>query len=146
MVLIFGVNIPDQWVVKVRRFLSLLPRLLVNTCFMTQAALQYHFYGIGPNVAARLCAKLSIHPTARLSSLSHPTATALSLEMSKLKLDTDLKNELQANLERLRDLGTYRGRRHAQVHRHLPVFLRCFMCARISALAWHTWRRRQIRC
>ncbi|KAL0637705.1 hypothetical protein Q9L58_003265 [Maublancomyces gigas] len=98
MVLISGINILDQWVVK--------------------AALQYHFYGIGPNVAARLCAKLSIHPTARLSSLSHPTVTALTFEMSKLKLDTDLKKELTDNLERLRDLGTYRGRRHAQ---GLPV-------------------------
>lgn len=82
---------------------------------MTQAALQYHFYGIGPNVAARLCAKLSIHPTARLASLNNPTVTALAFEMSKLKLDTDLQKELHDNLERLRDLGTYRGRRHAQV-------------------------------
>lgn len=87
---------------------------------MVQAALQYHFYGIGPNVAARLCAKLSIHPTARLSSLNHPTLTALTFEMSKLKLDTDLKNELRGNLERLRDLGTYRGRRHAQVRTSAP--------------------------
>lgn len=89
---------------------------------MIQAALQYHFYGIGPNVAARLCAKLSIHPKARLASLSHPTVSALAFEMTKMKLDTDLKNDLHDNLERLRALGTYRGRRHAQV-RNLCLFL-----------------------
>lgn len=88
---------------------------------MIQAALQYHFYGIGPNVAARLCAKLSIHPKARLASLSHPTVTALAFEMAKMRLDNDLKNDLRDNLERLRALGTYRGRRHAQV-RNLYLF------------------------
>lgn len=115
MVLIFGVNIPDSWVVKVRPLILYSDPPLTNIFSMTQAALQYHFYGIGPNVAARLCAKLSIHPTARLASLNNPTVTALAFEMSKLKLDTDLQKELHDNLERLRDLGTYRGRRHAQV-------------------------------
>lgn len=39
-----------------------------------------------------------------------------------MKLDNELRRELRQNINRLRDLGTYRGRRHAQV-RNLCLFL-----------------------
>ncbi|KAH0611458.1 uncharacterized protein H6S33_010723 [Morchella sextelata] len=76
------------------------------------------FYGIGPNVCARLCAKHSIHPMAKLASLQTPKLNELQADMAKMTLENDLRKELRDNIGRLRELGTYRGRRHAQ---GLPV-------------------------
>lgn len=81
---------------------------------ITQKALT-SFYGIGPNVCARLCAKHSIHPMAKLASLQTPKLNELQADMAKMTLENDLRKELRDNIGRLRELGTYRGRRHAQV-------------------------------
>jgi len=71
------------------------------------------FYGIGPHVSARLLARLSIHPTARLRSLSNATILDITAELTSLKIENDLRRELRDNIRRLKDMGTYRGRRHA---------------------------------
>ncbi|KAI5810193.1 hypothetical protein DFH27DRAFT_538488 [Peziza echinospora] len=76
------------------------------------------FYGIGPNVASVLCSKLSIHKTATVGSLSTAKTTAINLELTKLKIENDLRRKIQADIQRLRDMGSYRGRRHAM---GLPV-------------------------
>ncbi|KAI7288292.1 hypothetical protein KC352_g4417, partial [Hortaea werneckii] len=39
-------------------------------------------------------------------------------ELSTMTLENDLRRQLQENIKRLRDMGTYRGRRHAM---SLPV-------------------------
>lgn len=39
-------------------------------------------------------------------------------ELSTMKIENDLRRTLQDNIKRLRDMGTYRGRRHAM---GLPV-------------------------
>ncbi|KAL9099706.1 MAG: hypothetical protein Q9163_004828, partial [Psora crenata] len=71
------------------------------------------FYGVGPLVSAKLLARLSIHPTARLSSLSNQTVLDITAELSGMKIENDLRRELRDNIRRLRDMGAYRGRRHA---------------------------------
>ncbi|PUU82350.1 putative ribosomal protein S13 [Tuber borchii] len=76
------------------------------------------FFGIGHNVADRICAKFSIHKTARISQLTQPKVTAISSEMTKMVIDTELKRKIGDNIMRLKDIGTYRGKRHAQ---GLPV-------------------------
>ncbi|KAI7301027.1 hypothetical protein KC315_g9699, partial [Hortaea werneckii] len=42
----------------------------------------------------------------------------LAAELSTMTLENDLRRQLQENIKRLRDMGTYRGRRHAM---SLPV-------------------------
>ncbi|KAA8897206.1 hypothetical protein FN846DRAFT_910455 [Sphaerosporella brunnea] len=97
MVFILGINIPESRVLK--------------------TALQT-FYGVGPNVAARLCAKLSIHKTAQVGSLAPSKVLSLADELSGLTIENELQRKLRDDIKRLRDMGTYRGRRHAQ---GLPV-------------------------
>lgn len=58
-------------------------------------------------------ARLSIHPTARLASLSSQTVLDVTAELSNMKIENDLRRELRDNIKRLRDMGSYRGRRHA---------------------------------
>jgi len=79
-----------------------------------QTAIQ-SFYGVGPNIASRLCAKLSIHKTAQVGSLSTSKTMVLADELSKLTIENDLRRQLKDDLNRLKDMGSYRGRRHAQV-------------------------------
>ena len=76
------------------------------------------FYGIGPQVSQRLMARLSIHKTARLSGLGHRTVNDLTAELQNMTIENNLRRKLQDNIKRLRDMGTYRGRRHAM---SLPV-------------------------
>lgn len=76
------------------------------------------FYGIGPKVSIRVMARHHIHPTAQIGTLGDRQVTDLTAELSTMKIENDLRRTLQDNIKRLRDMGTYRGRRHAM---SLPV-------------------------
>ncbi|KAF1998017.1 30S ribosomal protein S13 [Amniculicola lignicola CBS 123094] len=97
MVNLWGFNFPEQTLVK---------RALKT------------FYGIGPNVAQGIMARFHIHPYAKLGTLKNATVLDLTAELSTMKIENDLRREVQENIRRLKDMGTYRGRRHAM---GLPV-------------------------
>jgi hypothetical protein len=63
-------------------------------------------------------AKFHIHPWAKVGSLKNATVLELTAELSNMKIENDLRREVQENIRRLKDMGTYRGRRHAM---GLPV-------------------------
>ena len=63
-------------------------------------------------------ARLSIHPTAKVGTLVNKQILDLTAELSGMTIENDLRRQLRDNLTRLRDMGTYRGRRHAM---GLPV-------------------------
>lgn len=92
MVFILGFNFPESRLVK--------------------SALQ-SFYGIGPQHTKRLMAKLYIHDTARVGTLVDKQVLDLTAELSNMTIENDLKRKVQDNIRRLRDMGAYRGRRHA---------------------------------
>ncbi|KAE8442637.1 hypothetical protein EG329_002994 [Mollisiaceae sp. DMI_Dod_QoI] len=71
------------------------------------------FYGIGHQHSSRILAKFSIFPHARVGSLPTRTITALTAELSSMTIENDLRRQLRDNIRRLRDMGSYRGRRHA---------------------------------
>lgn len=58
-------------------------------------------------------AKYSIFNLAKVGSLSAKTVTALTAELSQMTIENDAKRLLHENLKRLKDMGSYRGRRHA---------------------------------
>ncbi|EGP85652.1 unnamed protein product [Zymoseptoria tritici ST99CH_1A5] len=76
------------------------------------------FYGIGPNVCTRLMARFHIHKTAKIGTLQDRQLNELATELSTMTLENDLRRQLHENIRRLRDMGSYRGRRHAM---GLPV-------------------------
>ncbi len=63
-------------------------------------------------------AKHSIHPRAKIGTLPPKAITALTAELSTMTIGDDARKIVQDNIKRLRDIGTYRGRRHAM---GLPV-------------------------
>ena len=53
-----------------------------------------------------------------MGTLTPRTVTALTAELSTMTIENDARRIVQENIQRLRDMGTYRGRRHAM---GLPV-------------------------
>lgn len=76
------------------------------------------FYGIGPDVCKRVMSKFYVHQTAKVGSLSDKQIKAIEAEFSSMTLENSLRRQVRENIMRLRDVGTYRGRRHAM---GLPV-------------------------
>ncbi|KAH7362056.1 mitochondrial 37S ribosomal protein SWS2 [Plectosphaerella cucumerina] len=76
------------------------------------------FYALGPSTSVRILAKYSIHPLAKVGSLPPRTITSLTAELSNMTIETDAKKAMRENIQRLKDIGSYRGRRHAM---NLPV-------------------------
>ncbi|CAG8786147.1 18094_t:CDS:1, partial [Cetraspora pellucida] len=62
--------------------------------------------------AQRICSKFSIHKTCRLHELSELQIQQISLELSNMKIETDLKREVINNIMHHRSIGTYKGKRH----------------------------------
>lgn len=63
-------------------------------------------------------ARFYINPTAKIGELQSGTILDLNAELSNMKIENDLRREVVENIKRLRNMGTYRGRRHAM---GLPV-------------------------
>ncbi|KAJ4145722.1 hypothetical protein LMH87_004559 [Akanthomyces muscarius] len=76
------------------------------------------FYGLGSQLSERIMAKYSIHNLATMGSLAPRTITSLTAELGQMPIESDARKSLQDNIKRLKDMGSYRGRRHAM---GLPV-------------------------
>src|SRR5437588_12091813 len=84
----------------------------------THIALRY-IYGIGPTLALRLCEQANIDPQRRAKELTDDEISRLSVIMDKdYTVEGPLRRQVQQNITRLRDIGSYRGLRH---RRGLPV-------------------------
>jgi small subunit ribosomal protein S13 len=84
-----------------------------------EIALQY-IYGVGPATAERLLAHTGISPDTRVKEMTEEDEKKLrdAIDVLQLRLEGDLRREVQGNIKRLMDIGCYRGLRH---RRGLPV-------------------------
>lgn len=81
-------------------------------------ALRY-VYGIGPVLANAIIAELNLDPAKRVKDLTEGEVNQINNLITKeYKVEGDLRREIQANIKRLIDIGSYRGARHK---RNLPV-------------------------
>jgi small subunit ribosomal protein S13 len=84
----------------------------------THISLRY-IYGIGPSLALRLCEQAKIDPQRRAKDLSDDEISRLASILDKdYTVEGPLRRQLQQNIARLRDIGSFRGTRH---RRGLPV-------------------------
>ena len=99
MALIAGVNIPTNKRVTI--------------------GLRY-IYGIGPTKAQEICNKLSIPDERRVNELSDDEILKIRelIDSEYNQVEGDLSRDIEMNINRLMDLGCYRGLRHL---RGLPV-------------------------
>ncbi|HOE34471.1 MAG: 30S ribosomal protein S13 [Chloroflexi bacterium] len=83
-----------------------------------QIGLRY-IYGIGPKTADEILSATGVNPDIRVKDLSENEVSKLRDYISQnLKVEGDLRREVQMNIKRLVEIGCYRGMRH---RRNLPT-------------------------
>jgi small subunit ribosomal protein S13 len=84
----------------------------------THISLRY-IYGVGPTLALRLCDQARIDPQRRAKDLSDDDVARLATLLDReYTVEGPLRRQIQQNIQRLKDIGSYRGFRH---RRSLPV-------------------------
>ncbi len=78
-----------------------------------------YIYGIGLSRAQEILAAVDIDPDIRVKDLAESDAQKIREYVDRnFKVEGDLRREIQLNIKRLMDIGSYRGLRH---RRGLPV-------------------------
>jgi small subunit ribosomal protein S13 len=78
-----------------------------------------YIYGIGLSRSHRILASTQVNPDKRIKDLTDAEVSQLRDYISQnLKVEGDLRREVQLNIKRLIEIGSYRGLRH---RRNLPV-------------------------
>lgn len=77
-----------------------------------------YVYGIGRSLSKLILANAKIDESIRVKDLSEEQLTKIRSEVTKIKTEGELKQEIKLNIKRLTEIGSYRGIRH---RRGLPV-------------------------
>ncbi len=80
-------------------------------------SLQY-IYGIGPSIAKNILKDANVSEDTRVKNLSEDELTRIRAQISKYKIEGELRREVALNIKRLMEIGCYRGLRH---RKGLPV-------------------------
>ena len=94
MARIIGINIPDEKTIDI--------------------GLTY-IYGIGPTLAKKILADCNIALKKKSKELTQDDLSRIKQYVEKnYKVEGDLKREVMMNIKRLKDIGSWRGMRHAK--------------------------------
>lgn len=78
-----------------------------------------YIYGIGLSRSQHILAEAGVDPDTRVKDLAETEVQKIREIVDKnFKVEGDLRREIQLNIKRLMDIGSYRGLRH---RRGLPV-------------------------
>ncbi len=78
-----------------------------------------YVYGIGLTLSRKILAQIGISPDARAKTLTDAQLDSIRAALDAgFKIEGDLRREVQSNIKRLRDIGSFIGSRHAK---GLPV-------------------------
>ncbi len=78
-----------------------------------------YIYGIGNTLAAKILAETKIDPNKKAKDLTQEEMSLIKEYIEKNhKIEGDLRRQVMINVKRLKDIGTWRGLRHAK---RLPV-------------------------
>ncbi|MBX7227661.1 MAG: 30S ribosomal protein S13 [Chitinophagales bacterium] len=78
-----------------------------------------YIFGIGNPTAAEILAKAEVDPNKKVYQWSdEETAAIRAIITNEIKVEGALRSEVQLNIKRLMDIGSYRGIRH---RKGLPV-------------------------
>ena len=83
-----------------------------------EVSLQY-IYGIGPHLSRRILSSSGVNPDTKVKNLSEQEISRIREVIDKeYKVEGVLRKEVNLNIKRLIEIGSYRGLRH---RRGLPV-------------------------
>ena len=77
-----------------------------------------YVYGIGKPLAQEILKTINISEDKRVKDLTEEELTKIRNEVSKYKVEGDLRRDVALNIKRLSEIGSYRGLRH---RKGLPV-------------------------
>lgn len=77
-----------------------------------------YIFGIGNTTARKVLAAANVDESTRVRDLTEDEVNRIRDEVGKIKVEGDLRREVNLNIKRLMDIGSYRGIRH---RRGLPV-------------------------
>ncbi|MDZ4768793.1 MAG: 30S ribosomal protein S13 [Chloroflexota bacterium] len=77
-----------------------------------------YIYGIGRVTSQKLLTQTGIDPNIRVKDLTEAQVQMLRDAVNGMTLEGDLRRQIQLNIKRLSEIGSYRGLRH---RRSLPV-------------------------
>jgi small subunit ribosomal protein S13 len=78
-----------------------------------------YIYGIGPTRATAICQKVNVDPDTKTRDLSEEqTRKIIGIIDKEYQVEGTLRTEVSLNVQRLMDIGCYRGLRH---RRKLPA-------------------------
>ena len=76
-------------------------------------------FGIGVSTSRKILSKLGISEDKKVSQLTDDEVNQIRSEIGEdIKVEGSLRSEIQMNIKRLMDIGTYKGKRH---RKGLPV-------------------------
>ena len=83
-----------------------------------EVALTY-LYGVGPAISKKILGQTDVNPDTRVKDLTDEEINRIREVIDKgFKVEGDLRKEVNFNIKRLIEIGSYRGLRH---RRGLPV-------------------------
>lgn len=77
-----------------------------------------YIYGIGLTTSKKVLEETGISEDARVKDLTEEQLNAIRKTIDAIKVEGDLRREVQLNIKRLMEIGCYRGMRH---RKGLPV-------------------------
>ena len=77
-----------------------------------------YIYGIGRTTSEKILAAAGVSEDIRVKDLTEAQLNAIRKQVDEIKVEGDLRREVQLNIKRLMEIGCYRGIRH---RKGLPV-------------------------
>lgn len=71
-----------------------------------------YIFGIGASKAKEILANAQVDENKKVQDWSDSDIANIREEVSKVKIEGELRSEIQTNIKRLMDIGCYRGIRH----------------------------------
>ena len=71
-----------------------------------------YIFGIGKSRAKKILSSVNVDENIKVSEWDDKQTGKIREEVSKLKIEGELKADIQTNIKRLMDIGSYRGIRH----------------------------------
>jgi len=71
-----------------------------------------YIYGIGMSVAEKIVEEAKVNLGARVKDLTEEEISRIQKLVDKYTIEGDLRRQIQQNIRRLEEIGTYRGTRH----------------------------------
>ena len=73
-----------------------------------------YLFGVGRNNVVKILKNAEVDASKRVKALTEDEQKRIQKVLETYKLEGDLRVEIQGNIKRLREIGSYRGSRHSK--------------------------------